>query len=105
MKNSPNWFKSLLSAAGVFVYVSLVALFLSRAEKMFGAEDTFLMPIFMLLLFVVSASITGLLVLGGPTHRYLSGHKKEAFTLLFSTLGWLVVFLIIVAVALGVFAR
>jgi len=71
-----------------------------HSEQLFGAkaqEPNFLIPVMMLLLFIVSACITGGLVLGRPLHLYLSGLKKEAFTLLFSTIGWLVLFLALVA--------
>ena len=54
----------------------------------------------MLLLFVVSATITDLLVLGKPIYLYLEGKKKEAFTLLIATLVWLILFLFLVAVVL-----
>lgn len=100
MKKSDYFLKSLLNAAGVFVYVSGVASLLSNGEKIFGKAENFLMPVLLLLLFVVSAAITGLLVLGKPIHLYLSGFKKEAFTLLFATLAWLIVFIAVVAVIL-----
>jgi len=56
--------------------------------------------VFMLLLFVISASVTGLLVLGKPIHLYLSGLKKESLTMLFANMGWLVVFALITAIIL-----
>jgi len=90
--------KSLVNAAGVFVYISVVVGLLFNAKSIFGEPDPpgFLTPIFMLLLFVISASITGLLVLGKPIYLYLEGFKKDAFTLLFYTIAWLLFFLIIV---------
>ena len=100
MKKSYTIVKSLISAFGVFVYVFLVAELLFNAKNIFSDQPGILIPIFMLLLFVVSALITGLLVLGKPIHLYMNGLKKEAFTLIFSTLGWLVLFLIVVAVVL-----
>lgn len=96
-------FKSFISAAGVFIYVSGVAWLGFNSQTIFGKKDGdmgFLMPVFVLLLFVISASVTGLLVLGKPIHLYLSGLKKEAFTLLFATLAWLVLLLLVVASAL-----
>ncbi|MDD4762213.1 MAG: hypothetical protein PHZ25_04305, partial [Candidatus Pacebacteria bacterium] len=95
MKKSEYILKSFLNAFGVLVYVSLIAWLLFNGESFFGNEKSFLIPIFMLLLLVVSASITGLLVLGKPIHLYLSGLKKEAFCFLFATLAWLVLFVII----------
>lgn len=101
MKNTSNLFKGFLSAAGVLVYVCVVGLLLFYAEDIFGkASPSFVIPMFMMLLFVVSALITGLLVLGMPIHLYLSGSKKEAFKLLFITLVWLAFFLILVALVL-----
>jgi maltodextrin utilization protein YvdJ len=70
---------------------------MSNASDFFGHDDTFVTPIFVLLLFVISATVTSLLVLGKPVSLFLAGSKKEAFMLLFSTLVWLVVFLLTVA--------
>lgn len=99
MNKSQNIKFSFLSASGVFVYISLIAWFFSNAQAIFGniPEPNVLIPVFMLLLFVISASITGLVVLGRPIHLYLSGQKKEAFILLFTTIAWLIVFLLIIA--------
>ena len=100
MKNSDYVLKGFINAAGVFVYVSLVAWFLFNGEGIFGEIESFLLPVMMLMLFVISASITGLLVLGKPIHLYVSGFKKEAFTLLFATLAWLILFLVAVVAVL-----
>ena len=97
----PNYFlASFISAAGVFIYVTLIAWLGFNNQTIFGRTNNFLMPLFILLLFVISASITGLLVLGKPIHLYLNGLKKEAFVLLFATVGWLAIFLIVVATIL-----
>ena len=95
-------FISFLSATGVFIYVTAVSWLLSNAEHFFGnvPEPNFLIPVFMLLLFVVSATVTGSLVLGKPLLMYLDGQKKEAVKLLFLTLGWLVAFLVMDVVLL-----
>ena len=102
MKKNDYILKSFMSAGGVFIYVSAVAWLGFNSQTIFGNDNDigFLMPVFVLLLFVISASVTGLLVLGKPIHLYLSGLKKEAFTLLFVTLGWLIVFLLVIMVAL-----
>jgi len=55
----------------------------------------------MLSTFVLSASITGLLVLGRPIHLYFSGHKKEGLILLFLTLAFLFVFVVFILVFLA----
>ncbi len=100
MENSDYFLKSLINAAGVFVYVAAVAWIGFNNQAIFGKQQSFLMPLFILLLFVISAAVTGLLVLGKPAHLYLTGFKKEAFTLFFATLAWLVIFLVAVVIVL-----
>jgi len=99
MKTSQYIIKSLLAGLGVFAYISLFVLFISSAEGMFGADlertAPYIIPVFMLTLFVISATVTGLLVLYKPITLYMEGMKKEAFTLLLCTIGWLVVLLLI----------
>ena len=85
---------------GVLIYTSAVAWMFFNGQIIFSKASSFLMPLFLLLLFVISASVTGLLVLGKPIHLYLSDLKKEAFTLLFATLAWLILFLVVIVVVL-----
>lgn len=89
--------RGFLDALGTFAYVALVGLFMSNASIVLGNEDTLLTPIFALTLFVVSAAITGGLVLGKPLMLYLDGTKHEALRLLVITVAWLVVFLVATA--------
>ena len=100
MRKSSFILKSFIHAAGTFMYICGVALIFFNAQKIFGETKSFLIPVMMLTLFVLSASITGLLVLGRPMWLYLDGHKKEAVTFLFATLGWLAVFLLTTVAAL-----
>ena len=101
MQNKDYISKSFVHAAGVLIYVSAVALFLSNGENIFGKQvDNFLAPLLMLLLLIVSASITGLLGLGKPILLYFNNHKKEAFKMLFATLAWIATFAIIVILVL-----
>ncbi|MFA5987598.1 MAG: hypothetical protein WC797_03035 [Candidatus Paceibacterota bacterium] len=94
--------KGLLSAAGVFVYVALISLFFSNTKDMFGSVPTpnMLIPMMMLLLFVFSAAVTGLLVFGGPVYLFLDNRKGEAVKLLSSTLFFLLVLVLLVILAL-----
>jgi len=92
MKLSSYLLKSFLNALGTFIYVCAIAWFLFNGKDFFGESKSFLIPVFMLLLFVISASLTGLLVLGEPIHLYMNNMKREAFMLLFATLGWLILF-------------
>jgi len=101
MKKSDYIWKSFINATGVFIYTFSIAWLLFNGKQTFDSPPTFLMPLLMLLLFMLSASITCLLVLGGPIHLYLSGLKKEAILLLFATLAWLIIFIIAVAFVLS----
>ena len=90
----PHIFTGLLHAIGVAAYVALVALLPQHAERLFGGHEHKLMfPIMFLLLFVISAAITGTLVLGRPVLAYLDGRKSEAITIFLATIGWLLVLL------------
>ena len=91
--------KKILSAGfyyalGAAAYVSLVAWLLANAEVIFGRMAGILAPITFLLLFVVSAAVTGSLVLGKPLMMYLDGEKKDAVKQLAVTIAWLFLFTI-----------
>jgi len=57
---------------------------------LFGKMQSVLSAVAFLLLFVVSAAITGYLVFGQPILYYLDGQKKEALGLLGYTVFWLI---------------
>ncbi|QQR82588.1 hypothetical protein IPJ70_00535 [Candidatus Campbellbacteria bacterium] len=96
MKTFDYILKSFMNAGGVCIYVSGIA-WLGFNTQGIDNVAGFALPVFMLLLFVVSASITGGLVLGKPILLYLEGMKREALILFFTTLGWLIVFLVVIA--------
>ena len=89
--------QSFLLALGEGTYITLVAILMFTVEKLFGSkpDPAVIAPIALLLLFVISASISGALILGKPMMLYLDGQKKEAVQLFGLTLAWLVLFLII----------
>lgn len=99
MKNSKLVLLSVLNSLGVLVYVSLVTLFMNNAQIIFGKADNFLAPVIMLTLFVLSALITGSLVLGKPIMLYFDGQKKESIKLLVYTAVSLAVILALVILA------
>ena len=91
---------------GLLSYVSMEARIpadhsLRAMRELMDAALRELSPLFVLLLLVISASVTGLLILAKPIHLYLSGFKRETFILLFVT-GWLVLFHVAVLVGLFV---
>lgn len=95
MKISRYIWQSLLHAAGVAAYVSAIAWFVTHSQSFVNKPVGVFGPILFLLLFVVSALITGLLVLARPVLLYMNHRHKEAGVMLFATLGWLIVFLLI----------
>jgi hypothetical protein len=85
------------------LYITGVALFMSHTKDLFGAvkEPNFLIPVGMLLLLVVSATVTGTLVLAKPILLYLDGHKREGLKFFGMTVGWLALITVIVFVVLS----
>ncbi|KKR21739.1 MAG: hypothetical protein UT50_C0004G0042 [Candidatus Moranbacteria bacterium GW2011_GWA2_39_41] len=89
--------QSFLLALGEGIYISLVALLMFGVQKWFGSkpDSAVIAPIAFLLLLVISAAISGALILGKPAMLYLDGQKKDALKLFSLTVGWLIVLLVI----------
>ena len=102
MENKKILQRSLLSALGAAAYIMLVAWFMTNMETAMGSVRGFLGPVAILLLFVVSAAVTGALVLGKPVLLYMEGAKREALEFFGFTVCWLIVFFFLVLV--GAFA-
>ena len=97
---------SFLHAILAMLYILGVGLFMSHGAQIFGGDDSrsLLVPAAILLLFVISASVMGILILGKPILMYLENKKKDALTMLFYTIGWLAIeFLILLLVSIFVF--
>ncbi len=92
--------QSFFNALLAFVYICFVALLMTNGEILFGqdAEKTFLVPVMMLLLVVLSASVMGTLFFARPVMLYLDGKKKEAVKMLSFTIGWTFVFTVLALV-------
>ena len=96
--------RSFLNALGVTAYVAVIATIMQNGEKIFGNMNQTTGPIAFLTLFVLSAAVTGSLVLGKPVLMYLDNQKTDAIKLFLYTLGWLalaVVILLIVSIQLN----
>lgn len=89
--------QSFFLALSEGIYIFLVALFFFGMQKFFGdkPDPKIFAPIIGLLLLVISASISGALILGKPVILYLDGQKKEALQLFGLNIVWLVVLFII----------
>ena len=92
--------RAFIDAIGTVVYIILVASFIFSLKVLALEEDTVIIPIAMLLLFVCSAAITGFLVLGKPVMLYIDGEKRGAVLLLGYTLGILVLITVIIFILL-----
>ncbi len=84
--------RSFLNAFGTVAYVSLISLVMSQGSKIFGEKDTAVTPIAALSLFVLSAAVTGSLVVGKPLLLYIENQKSDAVKLFIYTLCWLGLF-------------
>lgn len=104
MTTKKNVLMSFIHSVLVVFYTAAISLILSNGEKLFGGEDTFLTPLIFLMLFVLSASIVGALVLGRPILLYIDGKKHEALSFFFGTIGWLML-LTLVVVLIGIYIR
>ena len=101
MKNNKLILYAVVSAVSVFIYVSAVAWGLFNGERLFGKVESFWGPVVILLLFVLSATITGALILGRPIYLYLNNSKREAVKLLiYTVVSLLVITLITIATRL-----
>lgn len=90
---------AFLHATGTVAYIVLIALFLSSAKRVFdrdASNETMMIPVIMLLLLVISAAITGFAVFGKPVMLYIDGKKRESLLMLAQTIGFLIMFAVIV---------
>lgn len=91
MKNSKLPLLALLNSLGTLAYIFAVVFLINNVQKLFGQPGNFWGPVALLLLFVVSAAIVGLLVLGRPGLFYFNGFKKEGIILLIYTIVFLLI--------------
>lgn len=103
MNTSSLMKRAAVSALGVYAYIALLILAAFNAEKLFGSvEPGWLGPTLFLTLFIVSACVTGTMVLLKPVTLYVDGNKKEALHLFGYTVIALAIIALIVAIILVV---
>ncbi len=76
----------LINALAGLLYIALVASFLFYGTQQLPFEDSVLIPIAMLSLFVFSAACMGYLFLYQPLQLFFEGQKKESVDLFIKTL-------------------
>lgn len=86
--HKPIFLHAGINAGATALYIIGIAVFLSNTQYIFGTEEpkSFIVPAAMLSLFVLSAAVTGALVLGRPILWYLAGAKREALSLFIATI-------------------
>lgn len=94
---------SFFLALGQGAYIALVALIMKNVNMLLGHGPEILAMVAFLTLFVLSASLSGALILGRPALLYLENKKKEALELFCLILSWLFIFLVTSLLALAIF--
>ncbi len=83
-----------LQAFSLTLYCLLVGLIFWKGDLWIG-NASYLGPVLVLILFVVSALVCALLVFYRPYNIFLDGNKKEAVNLVLSTAVWLMIIFLI----------
>jgi len=97
-------FVAFLQATGLVLYCSLVGLLFWQGNNLFGPPFTFIGPAMFLVLFVVSAMISALIVLGYPFVLFWEKKKtSEALKLVICTAAWLAFFTVLFILILAIF--
>jgi hypothetical protein len=97
---------ALINSILAVLYVSGVGSFMYFGTLIkVGRTNAILAPITLLLLFVVSATITGFLIIGKPAQLYVDGKKKEALVLFSYTLAFLSIITLVAVILLVTLTR
>jgi len=102
MKNSKLILWSVVDSLAAFAYILWVAWLMFNAGTIFGKMNNFFGPAALLLLFVLSATIVGALVLGRPILLYLDGKKTDSVKLLAYTISCLFIITVIIFLVVAI---
>jgi len=103
MKNKKLAQFSFLHSLLAVIYIGLVAILMLNLENWVGQQNIN-QPwgvMGFLLLFVISATVVGGLVLGRPIIMYLDNQKKSALELLLYTVVWLFIWMVLIFVLIA----
>ena len=101
-KNEKAFQSSLLGVLGAIVYISVVSFVMTNGDRIFGRiEGSLFGPMLFLMLFVLSAMIVGVSLLGRPAYLFLTGKREEPITVLVYTI---LLFFILTALGFSIFA-
>jgi hypothetical protein len=95
-------FFAFLQTTGLVIYIVLLSfLFTFIAPNFQNTSTQFYVPIIMLLLFIISAVISGLLVLGRAGFLFWEKQYKKSLTLVGWTIAWAFLYLLIFIVTIS----
>ncbi len=104
MKEPKVVWHSLGHSVLVLLYVTLVGTVMRHANQWFPHDNSWT-PVAVLMLFVLSAAITGTLVVGKPALMYMEGKRKEALQFFGFTVMWLAILTFISLLILSTTSR
>jgi hypothetical protein len=83
------------------VYIFLVSQIMQHGDEWFGKEDKFLTPFVVLLLFSLSASVVGGLMMGQAIILVIEGKRTEGIRAAVYSVGWLALYTLLGVLALA----
>lgn len=89
MKITNHRIIALLNVLGAAAYTVLIIFVMMGLNT--GGSDSPASPFVFLMMFVLSATVVGSLILGRPLLMYIDGRKEEAVNMFIWTVIWLVV--------------
>ena len=85
-----------MQATAMVGYTALIGAVMFNGNTWFGQMHSFFGPMAFLALFVASALISALIILGYPFWLfYIDKKKKEAFKIVVYSTGWLILYVIV----------
>ena len=103
MNKSKTIIHGLGHGALALLYIYMVPQVMMRLGKVFSGPDSAsngVGPAVFLLVLVISAALMGLLVFGRPVMLYMDGKRREALVFFASTLGFLIISVLLVIATL-----
>lgn len=80
------------------LYIICIVLGINSTSSFAGQNETILIPMAMLSLFVLSAAVMGFLFVSEPLFLFLENKKKEAISFFLKTVGYFVCFAVLFGV-------
>ncbi len=75
----------ILQSIGVSLYCTTIGSIMQNGDRLFGKQDNFITPIFVLTMLCVSVLVCALLVFKKPYDLFFDGKKKEAINVVVYT--------------------